>query len=226
MDDWTKEKFWKRPVFDPTAVGDDQPDAIYWQVGKALTAWERLEEDIGSLFSLLSHGGSTETLVLIKHLFGITESSSNRIGMVKTALELHFSYYWEDPRISAPFKNVLKTMGWASYRRNEIAHGRVTSVAVHRGEEKPALSGHFLTAPNYAINRSQPYIGGEWHADDVLGVDRSLYRYRAAEISILEEKFVLLGAKARELQCLAAKGEHRLPKIVLDLAEKGLLLRR
>src|SRR5271165_1535888 len=99
MPDWTEEKFWKRPPFDHAATGDGQPDAIYLQVGKALTSWERLEEDIGSLFTVLTHGGNTETYVLTKHLFGITESSSNRLGMVKAALVLHFSQYWEDSRI-------------------------------------------------------------------------------------------------------------------------------
>ena len=54
MPDWTKEKFWKRPTFDHAATGDDQPDAVYLQVGKALTSWERLEEDIGSLFTVLN----------------------------------------------------------------------------------------------------------------------------------------------------------------------------
>ncbi len=224
MDDWTKEKFWERPPFDPAAVGDAHPEGIYLQVGRALTAWEQLEDDLGQFFSVLTHNGTTETHVLTKHLFGITESSSQRLAMIRAALALYFGHYWENPRIYTPFKNVLKVVGWASHRRNEVAHGRIAGALVHRGGDSPTFSGHFLTAPSYAINRSKAFYGGDWPADDVLVVDRSLYRYRADDIAVFEEKFVLLGAKTRELWMLAGRREHRLPAIVLDLAEKGTLL--
>ena len=82
-------------------------------------------------------------------------------------------------------------------------------------------SGAFLTAPRYAVNRSQPFYSGSWHPDDVLGLDRSSYRYRMNDIVRFIEKFRVLQGKVIDLQMDASRGELHTPNIVLKLIREG-----
>jgi hypothetical protein len=134
-----------------------------------------------------------------RHMFGVIDSSSTRLKMLEVAASLYFGHWWGHKAVRDPYAKLLVVISHASHRRNEIAHGQVTRVQVHRGAGPPKDSGAFLTSPRYAVNRNQPLYGGKWHPDDVLGINRSKYRYRRSDIASFAQKFDLLGSKIRDL---------------------------
>jgi len=226
--EWMSDAFWQQPTFDPTETGEAGDQGIYLAVGLALSCWEELEDRLADMFDLFGteQGGkiTNHSYQMGRHMFGIMESSSTRIRMLQVAASLYFGHWWSHKPVSDPYTKLFEAVMHASHRRNEIAHGRATQAEVHRGEGLSKRSGFFLTSPRYAIKRNEPYYGGKWHPDDVLGgIDRSKYRYRMKDIIVFSEKFRLLAAKMLELLIEAAHGEHKIPKIVERLLSEGKL---
>jgi hypothetical protein len=226
-EDWTADAYWKQPEFDPTETGDQNEAGIFTAVGGALSRWEQMEDALADMFDIFGtdekQSITIHSLQMGRHMFGMIESSSTRLKMLQVAASLYFAPWWDHKPVCRPYLKLLGAISHASHRRNEIAHGRVTRVQVHRDGGPPKDSGAFLTSPRYAVNRNQPYYGGEWHSDDVLVVDRSKYRYRMSDIATFAQKFDLLGSKVRDLMMEASRGEHKMPNIVERLIKAGKL---
>jgi hypothetical protein len=226
-EDWTADAYWKQPIFDPSETGDPNEAGIFMAVGAALSRWEEMEDMLADMFNMF---GTDEKQSITSysaqmglHMFGMIDSSSTRLKMLDVAASLYFAHWWNHKAVRDPYAKLLGAVSHASHRRNEIAHGRVTRVQVLRDAGPPKDSGAFLTSPRYAVNRNQPFYGGKWHPDDVLGIDRSKYRYRMSDIATFAQKFDLLGSKIRDLMMEAVHTEHRMPKIVERLLKEGKL---
>lgn len=224
-EEWTQKAFWKQPDFDPSQTGDPNEVGIFIAVGSALSAWEQMEDHLSSLFQMFCTHGQMEaefhSHLVMRHLYGMTESSSARLKMLQVTASLYFGHYWEYDLVKRPCLSLFEAVSHASHRRNEIAHGRVTRVHTHKERDIVQDSGSFLTSPKYAVNRNQPFYGGKWHVDDVLGIDRSKYRFRTMDIAAFTEKFNLLSNKIFELIIDCTKEEAQLPKIVIRLLREG-----
>jgi hypothetical protein len=218
--DWTKDVFWGLPSFDPSHLGDTHEFTIHMAVGRALSAWEQMEDHLGNLFLQLSAPRGqpdNHSYLVARHLFGLTQSSMGRIVLLRATAELYFQHYWKNGSVKKPYNDVLNAVGWASHRRNEIAHGRTIQVQNHKPNVAPQSSGWFLIAPDYNIGRQQPFYDRKWNENDVIGISKSKYRYRTSDINSLSDKFYLLCSKIMELGtegCMTAQG---VPSIVLRL---------
>lgn len=226
-EDWTADSYWKQPVFDPAEIGDPVDTGIFMAVGAALSRWEEMEDMLADIFDVFGtdkeRSITNHSLQIGRHMFGIIESSSTRLKMLDVAASLYFGHWWNHKAVRDPYTKLLGVISHASHRRNEIAHGRVTRVQVHREAGPPKDSGFFLTSPRYAVNRNQPYYGGKWHSDDVLATDRSKYRYRMGDIAVFARKFELLGSKVRDLMMETSHTERRIRRIVERLVNEGKL---
>lgn len=227
-DDWTAAADWRQPIFDPTETGDPTEAGIFMAVGAALSSWETMEDELANLFNVFgTDKGNTITnhsFQIGRHMFGMMDSSSTRLKMLQVAASLYFGHWWKAKLVNRPYVKLLEAISHASNRRNEIAHGRVIRVQTHLDSGSSKDSVVFLTSPQYAVNRNQPYYGGKWHSDDVLGAaSRSKYRYRMSDVAAFAQKFALLGSKVRDLMMEASRDESNIPRIVMKLMREGKL---
>ena len=221
-DEWQKESFWKRPAFRPSEVGDPLAEHLYMSVEVGLSAWEDLEDVLSSFFQSVwidrNRPTSPITSLFSHQVFGSVESSTARLNLLQLVVSLYFENNWEYELVRRPFLRFFKVVSHASHRRNEIAHGRVSGASIQQKDGSFKNSGYFLTSPPYAISRNQPHFGGVWHKDDVLGSDRSKYRYRASDIFLFASTFRILRDQAWHLMHECSFHETRVPNIIARLS--------
>jgi hypothetical protein len=142
----------KPKTFEPWDVlpiepkGDDTADEIYLAVGKALTTWERLDDTLGMIFGTIvrSEKGAASAA------YGVVLSPASRAEMIVAAAEQTFSI--NDP-LALQIVKLVNDVGRLAGRRNDIAHGVVTSFSETRLEEGGGKTevehGHYLVPANY-----------------------------------------------------------------------------
>jgi hypothetical protein len=111
-------------VLPPPSQGDLDGTLILTQVGRALSLWEGLEDEIAEIFVVLV--GATTTLAqdAAKKAYGSVTAFQGRQKMVMAAAEVFFSHFGSvaDQRAAKLF---MDKCAHFSARRNEIAHGIV-----------------------------------------------------------------------------------------------------
>jgi hypothetical protein len=117
--------------------GDDTPDAIFVQVGRALTLWETLESRMAELFDALvsvppSNRAAFSAFISVK-------SSSARTELIQAAFNRAMQ---DDDPAHSEVAYAIEAFRNFGARRNEIAHGRVYNLAEH---------GHML-GPNNVMS--------------------------------------------------------------------------
>jgi hypothetical protein len=126
--------YWARPVIDPQVMGDASPTPIFCAVGAALSAWEGVEEALATLLLTLSQCREAAAANAVRRIFGAIESSSGRLAAIGAAAEMYFGQFWERDEIKWRFEALIEhAVKPASYRRNDIAHGRMTSATIQDG---------------------------------------------------------------------------------------------
>jgi hypothetical protein len=113
----------------PNQKGDDTPEPIYLHVGLALTIWEMLESQLAELFDCFVCGAETRNKSNRAGFFAFTavSSSSARTKVLEAA----------SPRALVGSKHVewsesfIDRVSKFGARRNEVAHGIVTSLGEH-----------------------------------------------------------------------------------------------
>lgn len=172
---------------------EKDPNTIYLSVGKALSAWERVEQQLSYLFAYFCVGtGSGEESFPAKRAFGSVVTFRGRTDMLHAAAEAYFIPF-PNHEMNRRFFDLLNLARKFSPRRNEIAHGYVTSVYLQMDESQNIRKMNLadslramrwlLCPPEYATNKNTPaLVNGE-------RLMRWKYAYSAREIDYYKQQF-------------------------------------
>lgn len=112
---------WDAPP--PPEKGDEDSDVLYAAIGRALSEWEHLEEELARIFSSLVVGGEGTAA---ERSYGAVATFRGRMDMIEAAAEAFFFLYPDDRSSLGNDLHVLITSARSfGARRNEIAHGIV-----------------------------------------------------------------------------------------------------
>lgn len=140
-----------KPVDDGNVDGND----IYLAVGRALDAWEGLEDEIASLFAILVGVENYRGFSPAKAAYGAVIGSGTRMDMVKQAADTALLDE-KNAGILKRIKDHMNLCGKYSARRNEIAHGRVGKVDISMDGEFIGDTNYYLAPPLYNSNKQRP----------------------------------------------------------------------
>jgi hypothetical protein len=107
------------------ATGDTHEDAISLAVGRALTSWEFVEEELAQIFAILVNADMSDLeRAPAVRAYGSIMTARGRAEMLEAA---GIAYFYNNPKdqVESEFSSVLQHYRGFSARRNDIAHGRV-----------------------------------------------------------------------------------------------------
>lgn len=106
--------------------GESGADAIYVEVGRALSTWEQLESVLAIVFSKLCDGRRGESLPLAAgRVYGYVTAGQMRMQMLLEVAEIYSVFVNRDFDLKGLLK-LSKHYSKAARSRNNIAHGLVT----------------------------------------------------------------------------------------------------
>lgn len=173
------ESYWRRP--EARKHGDRSSPALYQAVGRALSNWERADQEMASLFMVLVGCDDPVTSTAVRRAYGSIESNVGRRNAILAAAEIYFRKHWHIKSIRTSIVEVLEGVSFASKRRDDIAHGIVIDGIRVDGADY----GVFLMPPEYNTGRTHAFID----LNDPLGFMRARYRYVADDIESISKKF-------------------------------------
>lgn len=153
--------------------GDDNEDAIYLEVGRALSHWESLESAMAEFFDTLVSSQPSNRAAYSAFISVV--SSSARTQLLEAAFLRAIK---QDDPIYAPCQDLIMQFGKFGARRNEIAHGIVYNL----GE-----SGMML-GPNNIMKHKWTDLG------------QAKFQYTAADIQHYRSQFVVLFTQVSHLR--------------------------
>ena len=162
----------------PSDDGDREIDVLYAAVGRALSRWEELEEDLADLFSGLvgSTAGVHDFSNPACRAYGSIPNFNTRADMLSAAAAAFFENV-DRPHLESSYNELIKLCRRFAARRNDIAHGTTWMTDV----------GNFLVPPYYNIRK---YAGD----------NNPAYRYSSKEIYYYEKMFADLISRVRQLE--------------------------
>ena len=190
-----EEGFWARPTYDGTKAGEGAPNRIFEAVGHALTEWERAEECLYYLHSIVCGvPSSSEAHDIVMRSFGTTESTMGRITAVRAAATMYFDPWWHIASIRDTVDELFNGAQKAAQRRNEIAHGKVTGVRTFVKDGAPVEldTGYLLLAPRYMSGRTNAFPSPD--PLDIWSVTKSHYGFNSSDVEVFADKFTRLAS--------------------------------
>jgi hypothetical protein len=192
---------WDRPLgsASPTRQGDDFEEPIFTELGRALSAWEGANAAINSLHqALLMNLGQTEREAATSS-FELLQKTHDRAQSVRhiaaSFLAADFGERRDDAaRIKKKLYSALSSyVEWAA-RRNELAHGCVTSAQCpdYRLSEQPMITV-------YALLPSHARTDRWYHAEPEWNYLTTEIREFARRFSLLDEVLEGLARQVAEL---------------------------
>jgi len=136
---------WEKPA--SLKTGDVSEDVLFTAVGKALTAWEYVEERCASLFALFVESRSHAAA----RSYGCIRSTSSKMEVLGFASVEFFFSHEVTPADSGPCKRIHRHVSDGATRRNEIAHGMVCRFA-----KPPGHTQYFLMPGRYNTPKIEP----------------------------------------------------------------------
>lgn len=180
--------YWKGAKL--SSQGSSSQVEVFQAVGAALSAWESVESMLATLYVILCDG-ETGSYKALARTFGSITSSGSRRDAIKAAAEIYFGPDWDNLKVKKRLTRMLESIGEASRRRDEIAHGQAFGITVDNNSY-----GYFLSASEYISSRNHAFP--QVNPDDPLAFFTAKYRYSAAEIFEFEMKFNLLREAVRQ----------------------------
>ena len=178
---------WDRPPSSSLSIrqGDDFEEPIFTELGRALSAWEGINAALNSLHqSFQIHLGESEREAATNSFEPLKKTDERALAVRKLAglfLAADFGDRRDDAaRIKKKLNLALSSyVGWAT-RRNELAHGYVTSAQCpdYRLAEQPTITVYALL-PSHARTDRWYHAEPEWN-------------YLAAELREFAHRFSLL----------------------------------
>ena len=132
--------------------GDDTGDSLFAAVGKALSNWEHLENQLAFLFTVFVGGKVTRDLPApAVRAYGTVMSFKGRAAMLQAAAK---AYFLSRPDLghAEQWSDMVKQLEGFSERRNDIAHGSVECSFDLDSEKK---LGFFLM-PGLYVSKKYP----------------------------------------------------------------------
>lgn len=124
----------------PKDRGESHADAVFVEVGRALSTWEILESVFAMVFSQLSEGSRGDGLPhAAGRVYGFVTAGQMRMQMLLEVAEIYTVYVNRDFDLKH-LQKVMKHYTSAARSRNNIAHGLVTNWTSSDG----AGLGYFL----------------------------------------------------------------------------------
>lgn len=208
-------------VLPPPEIGGGatSAEAIYIEIGRALTTWEELEEHLAEAFALMagrpSHEATTNTSPAMR-AYGTVVTFRGRKDMILAASEAYFMQ--RKSGLQAELKSFVNRCANFASRRNDIAHGVIKNIELIA--DIPGLPGGipdntwYLVPPNYNSNKIRllpKHIEvaakrKESEVDTVRNYVRKLvrtgygsYKYNHLQVAHYGEQFRLLSDDARRM---------------------------
>jgi len=183
--------FWNRT--EPSIIGDSDPNDTFAAVGRALTSWEMIEEELASLcviFSGLAEDANNNKA--ISRLFGAIDSSGSRRNALREAGEVYFWHHDKDNVMMNKLEDLLENVSNASRRRDDIAHGVVAGFTTAKKD-----IGCLLIPSRYKSDRNKAFVPpvSKIYIDDTEFPFNTLpgnYRYNMSDINNISNRFYLL----------------------------------
>jgi hypothetical protein len=113
---------WDRPPIPTT--GDETADELYRAVGYALTGWEFLEIELAGLFDILI--GKNLDSHASHRAYGSVTIWNVRSDMLRATADAYFLAF-HNPPLQKCISDAINRVNYFASRRNDIAHGIVTS---------------------------------------------------------------------------------------------------
>jgi hypothetical protein len=145
---------WDRPHPLPERGGAKSPEPVFQAVGRALSHWELVEQALAQLYIFLTTGRHKDFTDPAIRAFGSIVGVKARIAMVRAASESWFERYPDCPLSENCRLALWKCSEWSS-RRNDVAHGRVSS-APYNANSWMLYPGLFTT--KYSIKGKPKYV--------------------------------------------------------------------
>jgi hypothetical protein len=191
--------YWSRPA--AKAKGDATVDPVYRAVGRALSQWEMLEQNLANLFLVVcecpNHSANP-----VRRAFGAIENGTLRRAAIREAAMCHFGQHWDIPAVQKSFGALIEAVSFASKRRDDIAHGIVQQIGLDRIDY-----GAFLFPQYYNSARTKPYIvvgDGPPTPPDFRFMD---YRFTSSDILEFEKRFGDLKQVVVQFANLSGRGK-------------------
>jgi hypothetical protein len=175
----SKERTHIPNAWEPRAApehGDPTADDTYRAVGLALSRWEKLENQLATIFAATVRGSPGSAA---RRAYGIVQVARTRLDMIEEAANTRFIGKRTYGQVMPALLDLTNLVGKYAARRNEIAHGVVYRYSVYKTD-----AVGFCLFPSYYNTRKR-------------GTDNEpSYIYSSAEIDYFSERFLELGPKA------------------------------
>jgi hypothetical protein len=103
-------------------VGDASEDHTFRAVGQALSRWERLENQLATIFAATIRG---QPAAAARRAYGIVQTGRTRTDMIRAAATTRFEGRRTHAFVMPELKALLDLVDKYAARQNEIAHGVV-----------------------------------------------------------------------------------------------------
>jgi hypothetical protein len=210
-------EYWERPV--PSKKGDQNPDDIYRAVGWALSQWEKTDQELAGLFSVMSDVEDWFVVEGVRRAYGAIESNSGRRKAVEAVAEVFFGNYWDEKLVRQSLMDIIQAVQRASRIRDDIAHGIVRTDLIIDNEDY----GSFHMPPRYNTGRSYAFKQKE---DGPLAFLRAKYRYTANDIVLFGRKFTELGDTIHAYLISVIRKQDGTIPLIDDLVAAGKIKRK
>lgn len=142
---------------DPNATlppGETDPNQLYIAVGRAIHAWEGMEEALARLYAKLM--GLPETPTALAEYGAEYRKTVERLDGINIAAR---SYFIRLPHqnLEAELHAIVETARELCIKRHRVAHGHVTMVAEFKIPEAPAGSGPFTASSRVLWRWGAPF---------------------------------------------------------------------
>jgi hypothetical protein len=152
------------------ANGDSHEDVITRAVGRALTSWEYIEEELANIFAIFVNADMSDLeRAPAFRAYGSVPTARGRADMLDAAAEAYF-YNNPNPQLQSGFDDILRSYRGLAGRRNDIAHGRT-------GQDSQSPAHGWYLYPGLYNSNKYP-IGGP-----------PKYLYSSVEIKRFQEEF-------------------------------------
>lgn len=148
--------------------GETDPNLLYIAVGRAIHAWEGLEEELAQLYLLFAGlPYSPDTLAA----FGkANRKFHERMIALGRAAEIHFVRH-PNQQIEGDFKELLGSILELAIERHRIAHGHITMMA--EVQLPPDHHGYFEVSAHMLYRWGSPFYAADNLRTDPFGVGAS-----------------------------------------------------